>query len=106
LVVALNLPSVLRVFGTGAIGASIVLTVLAGLAGRLLGGAGIATRKVMVLGTGFRNLAAALVVGEEDFKDPRVTVMLVVAALAGIFLLLPIALAWGKQAVVTPAVTN
>jgi predicted Na+-dependent transporter len=94
------------VFGTGAIAAGVVLTALAGLAGWLLSGPNIATRKVMVLGTGFRNLAAALLVGEEDFKDPRVIVMLVVVALAGVFLLLPIALAWAKTPVVRPAVTN
>jgi BASS family bile acid:Na+ symporter len=102
LVVALNLPSVLRVIGTGAIAAGILFTALAGLAGHLLGGSDIATRKVMALGTGFRNIAAALVVGEEDFRDPRVIVMLVIAGLVGLFLLLPITLAWGKRPTVHP----
>jgi len=102
LVVGLNLPSVLKVFGTGAIGAGILFTALAGLAGLLLGGPLMATRKVMTLGTGFRNIAAALVVGEEDFRDPQVIVMLVVAALAGLFLLIPITLAWSRRPAVVP----
>jgi BASS family bile acid:Na+ symporter len=97
LVVVLNLPGVLKVFGTGAIAACMLFTIMAGLAGLLSVGAGIATRKVMVLGTGFRNLAAALVVGEEDFKDPQVTIMLVIAGLVGLFVLMPITLAWGKH---------
>jgi bile acid:Na+ symporter, BASS family len=97
LVVGLNLPSVLKVFGTGAIGAGILFTVAAGVAGHALGGPDIALRKVMALGTGFRNIAAALVVGEEDFKDPEVTVMLVIAALTGVLLLIPLTLAWGRR---------
>jgi BASS family bile acid:Na+ symporter len=97
LVVAANLPSVLKVFGTGAIGAGLLFTALAGLTGRLLGGSDTPTRKVMVLGTGFRNFAAALAVGEEDFRDPQVLVMLVIAALAGLLLLIPITVAWGKR---------
>jgi len=102
LVVALNLPGVLRVFGTGAIAAGILFIGLAGLTGLLLGGASLATRKVMVLGTGFRNIAAALVVGEEDFRDPQVLVMLVIAALAGLLLLIPVTLAWRRCPAVAP----
>jgi BASS family bile acid:Na+ symporter len=98
LIVTLNLPSVLKVFGTGAIGAGILFTALAGLIGHVFGGPTIATRKVMVLATGLRNIAAALVVGEEDFRDPQVLVMLVVAALAGILLLIPVMLVWRKPA--------
>lgn len=97
LVVATNLPSVLQVFGTGAIGAGLLFTSLAGLTGWLLGGSAIPTQKVMALGTGLRNIAVALVVGEEDFQDPRVSVMLVIAALAGLLLLIPITLVWGKS---------
>jgi BASS family bile acid:Na+ symporter len=97
LVVAMNLRGVLRVFGTGAIAACIAFTALAGLAGHVFGGSNIATRKVMVVGTGFRNLAAALVVGEEDFKDPRVAVMLVIAGLVGLLVLMPAVLAWSRR---------
>jgi BASS family bile acid:Na+ symporter len=106
LVIVTHLPSILRVFGTGAVGAGILFTALAGLTGRLLGGSGIPTRKVMVLGTGFRNIAAALAVGEEDFQDPQVIVMLVIVAFAGLLLLIPITLAWGRYTRTGPALPN
>jgi len=106
LVVVLNLPGVLNVLGTGAIAACVLFTALAGLAGLLPVGFGIATRKVMVLGTGFRNLAAALVVGEEDFRDPQVIVMLVIAALVGLLVLVPITLAWGKRPITSASLAS
>jgi BASS family bile acid:Na+ symporter len=106
LVVALNLPSVSRVFGTGAIAAAMLFTVVAGLTGYCFGGPAVSTRKVMVLGSGFRNLAAALVIGEEDFKDPQVLVMPVIAALLGLFLLLPITLAWAKRSALASGSSN
>jgi BASS family bile acid:Na+ symporter len=89
LLLALNLPSVLHVFGTGAIAAAVVFTAAAGLTGHILGGPDAAARKVMALGTGFRNIAAAMAVAEEDFHDPRVMVMLVIAAFTGLLLLVP-----------------
>jgi BASS family bile acid:Na+ symporter len=106
LVVALNLPSVLKVFGTGAIAAALLFTVLAGVTGYFLGGPGIATSRVMALGTAVRNITAALVIGEEDFKDPEVIVMLVIAALLGLILLLPVTLAWSKRLAGAPALTH
>jgi hypothetical protein len=54
------------------------------------------------VGTGFRNLAAALVVGEEDFKDPRVVVMIVIAGLVGLLVLAPSILAWSRRAALHP----
>ncbi len=97
LVVALNLPSVLKAFGTGAMAAGLLFTVFSAAAGYALGGSILATRKVMVLGTSFRNIAAALVVDEQDFRHPRISVMLVISALFGLFLLLPVTRAWGKD---------
>jgi hypothetical protein len=58
-----------------------------------------------VLGTSFRNIAAALVVSEEDFRDPQVIVMLVIAALLGLILLLPVTLAWGGRPAISSALT-
>ncbi len=56
-----------------------------------------AVDKVMTLGTGFRNIAAALLIGEEDFKDREISVMLVIAALTGLFVLVPVTLAWRRS---------
>jgi BASS family bile acid:Na+ symporter len=57
----------------------------------LLGGPGEDTRRVLALGTGQRNIAAALVVGTQSFSDPRVVVMVIVVAIVGLVSLLPLA---------------
>jgi hypothetical protein len=43
--------------------------------GWMLGGPGTDTRRVLALGTGQRNIAAALVVASETFSDPQVITM-------------------------------
>ncbi len=105
LIVALNLGSVGRLFGTGAVFAGLVFVVLSALTGWLLGGADNPTRKVLALGTGFRNIAAALVVAE-SFKDPRVAVMLIAVGLLGVFILLPIARRLGTDNGTKPNLTE
>jgi len=45
----------------------------------------------MALGNAQRNIAAALVVGGQNFSDPRVVVMVVVVALVGLLMLMPFA---------------
>jgi predicted Na+-dependent transporter len=45
----------------------------------------------MVLGTAQRNIAAALVVGGQNFRDPRIIVMVVVVAIVGLLMLMPLA---------------
>ena len=52
--------------------------------GWLLGGPGNDTRRVLALGTGQRNIAAALVVGTQSFSDSRVVVMVIVVAIVGL----------------------
>jgi predicted Na+-dependent transporter len=51
----------------------------------------------MALGTAQRNIAAALVVAGQNFKDPRVLVMVVVVAIVGLLLLMPLARWLGKR---------
>jgi hypothetical protein len=46
--------------------------------------------------TAQRNIAAALVVGGQNFKDPKVVVMVVVVAIVGLLLLMPLARYLGK----------
>jgi predicted Na+-dependent transporter len=46
---------------------------------------------VIALGTAQRNIAAALVVGGQNFNDPKVVVMVVVVAIVGLLLLMPFA---------------
>jgi BASS family bile acid:Na+ symporter len=51
----------------------------------------------MALGTAQRNIAAALVVGRQNFDDPRVLDMVVVVALIELLILMPIARMLGRR---------
>jgi BASS family bile acid:Na+ symporter len=102
LVIALNLKSLVHVFGTGAIFAAIVFNLIAALAGYLVGGSEAPRRNVLALGTGFRNIAAALVVAKENFENPQVEVMLVVVVVASLCTLIPVARRMGKRAATGP----
>ena len=46
--------------------------------------------RVMALGTGQRNIAAALVVASQSFSDPKVVVMVIVVAIVGLIILMPL----------------
>jgi BASS family bile acid:Na+ symporter len=96
LIVVLNLQSVLKLFGTGAIFAGLVFVVLSAFVGWLFGGSDRAIRHALGLGTGSRNIGAALLIGAKNFSDPRVNVMVIVTALVGLFILLPVATAMGR----------
>lgn len=98
LIIALNFQSVLHVFGTGAIFAGVVFVVLSLLAGLLLGGHDRGIRHALALATASRNVAAALIIGAQDFKDPKVNVMVTVTAIVSLFILLPTAVAFGRRA--------
>ena len=97
LIIALNFQAVLRIFGTGAIAAAMLFAVLSALAGWLLGGSDPAQQTVLGLGTGLRNIPAALVVSVQNFKDPNVSVMVIVTTLTGILILVPAARLIGKR---------
>ena len=97
LIIALHLPSLLRIFGTGAIYAGLLFSVLSALTGWLLGGRDAAQRTVLGLGTGFRSFPAALIVSVQNFTDPNVSVMVIVTTLVGLVVLLPAARLMGKH---------
>ncbi len=90
LLTAVNVKSVLAVFGTGSILAGLLFLAAGYGIGWLLGGPGADTRRVLGLGTAQRNIAAALVVGGQSFEDPDVVVMVVVVAIVGLLLLIPL----------------
>ena len=69
--------------------------------GWLLGGPGLGTKGVLALGTAQRNIAAALVVGGKDF-DAKVLVMIVVVAVVGLLILMPLARVFGTRRAETP----
>jgi len=83
-----NFDKVLAIFGTRGILAGVLFTVLALGSGHLLGGPSGVSRRVLALGTAQRNIAAALLVGEQTFSDPKVVVMVIVVADVGLIILL------------------
>lgn len=98
LILTLHFKSVLRLFGTGAIAAAVLFSVLTALAGWWLGGRNTAQKTVLCMGTGLRNIPAALVVSVQNFKNPDVPVMILVTTVMGILILVPTALRLGKRA--------
>lgn len=93
LLIALNLDAIAGTFGTGAaiLGATYVALMV--VLGYGLGGPAGATRSVLGLGTGQRNVAAALLIATQNFADsPGVVAMLLVTTLAGLVPL--VAAAW------------
>jgi BASS family bile acid:Na+ symporter len=91
-----NMHNVLSLYGTRGVLASVLFIAAGSGIGWLLGGPQSGTRGVMTLGTGQRNIAAALVVGGQNFNDPNVIVMVVVVAIVGLLLLMPLARYLGK----------
>ena len=88
----------MAVFGTGGIFACVVFLAVGYAVGWALGGPGSDTRTVLGLGTAQRNIAAALVVANQSFDDPNVVVMVVVVAIVGLLVLMPLARALGGRA--------
>ena len=90
LMLVTNLRDIVALYGTRGVLASIVFLLVGFGVGWLLGGPARETRSVLAMGTAQRNIAAALVVGGQNFKDPRVTVMVVVVAIVGLLVLMPL----------------
>jgi BASS family bile acid:Na+ symporter len=103
LITATNINNVLAVFGTRGILAALIFLAVGFGVGWLLGGPGADTRRVLALGTAQRNIAAALVVGGQSFTDPKVVVMIIVVAIVGLLVLMPLSRALGRPAATRPA---
>jgi len=97
LITSLNIDKVLQVFGTRGILAGILLVSLGLGIGWLLGGSDAGMRRVMALGTAQRNITAALVVASQSFSDPRVVVMVIVVAIVGLLMLMPLSRAMANR---------
>jgi len=101
-----NMQNVLSLYGTRGVLASILFIAAGSGIGWLLGGPQPDTRGVMALGTAQRNIAAALVVGGQNFSDPNVIVMVVVVAIVGLLMLMPLAKYLAKFSLVTSEQRN
>jgi bile acid:Na+ symporter, BASS family len=97
LISAANIDKVLDVFGTRGILAGLLFIALGFAIGWLLGGPGNDTKRVLALGTAQRNIAAALVVGSQSFSDPKVVVMVIVVAIVGLIILMPLSRALANR---------
>ena len=96
LLVLLNLRNILSMIGLD--GLAIIAFLIASIgAGLVLGGRSAPVRNVMGLGTGQRNISAALVVSGQNFDDPKVLVTLVVTAIVGLLILMPLASWLGRR---------
>jgi len=90
LMLVTNLRNIIGLYGTRGVLASVVFLLLGFAVGWLLGGPARETRSVLAMGTAQRNIAAALVVGGQNFEEPRVVVMVVVVAIVGLLVLMPL----------------
>ena len=97
LITVANIDKVLQVFGTRGILAGLLYIALGFAIGWLLGGPDSDTRRVMALGTSQRNIAAALVVASQSFSDPKVVVMVIVVAIVGLIILMPLSRALANR---------
>jgi len=88
--VILNAKHLINMFGYPLVA---ILIVLAGamFIGYFLGGKEKSTRVVMAMGTGQRNISAAILVATQNFKDTEVSIILVAVAIFGLFIMLPYA---------------
>jgi len=102
LITAANIDKILQLFGTFGILAGLLLTAFGVGIGWLLGGRNVETKRVMALGTGQRNGAAALVVGSQSFDDPKVVVMVIVIVLVQVIVLMPLSRALAYRGTVSP----
>ena len=98
LMLVVNFRNVLALFGTGAILATLLFIAISVVGGYFLGGPATDTKRVVALGTGQRNLAAALLIATANFAEqPNVLVYLAATGLLLMVALMPTAAEFGKH---------
>ena len=96
--IILQWSAIVSLIGTGGLIAIAVFLLVSLALGYVAGGSDPAIRSVMGLGTAQRNVSAAMVVGAQNFSDsPNVLITVIVGALIGLVLLMPIAAELGKR---------
>lgn len=100
----LNFKSMIGLVGSRGILAGIVFIVVSVVIGYLLGGSDSDIKSVMGLGTGQRNISAALVVAGQSFGMDVITYLMVIAVV-GLVVLMPLAGELGKRTKSTSAET-
>ncbi|HET6574649.1 MAG TPA: bile acid:sodium symporter [Fimbriiglobus sp.] len=102
LLVGLNFGAMVGTFGSGAVAVAVLFVAVSLAVGYALGGPSPGTRSVLGLGTGQRNVAAALVIATQNFDAPGVVVMILVSTLAGLVVLLFAARRFARQSSSAP----
>jgi BASS family bile acid:Na+ symporter len=93
-----NLPELLGLFGSGGIIATVLLIAVAITGGYLLAVPAGVERRLLALGAGQRNLAAAFIVAAGSFADrPTVLAYLAAAGVIMMVVLFPLAGEWSKR---------
>ncbi len=92
----LNFSEMIALVGSFGILAGVLFILAAVVLGYLLGGSDISTKNVMGLGTGQRNISAALVVAGQNFGIDVITYLMVIAVV-GLLVLMPLAGELGKR---------
>ena len=96
--IILQWSDIVGLIGTGGFIALVLFFLISLVIGYFTGGSDPKMRSVMGLGTAQRNVAAAMVVGAQNFTDsPDVISTIIVGALVGLVILLPIAGELGKR---------
>jgi predicted Na+-dependent transporter len=99
LALGIALPDLVSAFGTGAFAGALLFVVLTTAGGYGLGGPSRGQRVVTGLGTGQRNISAALLIATTSFTgDAEVFVMVMVGAALMMVVLLPLAAELGRRA--------
>jgi BASS family bile acid:Na+ symporter len=96
--VVLNFESMIALVGSRGLLAAVILVAGALLVGYLMGGKDRSIKSVMALGTGQRNISAALVVAAQNF-DADVITFVLVFSIIGFIVLFPAAGELGKRSV-------
>ena len=107
LLIGLNFTAIRETFGSGAAAVGVLFVSLSLAIGYALGGPAPTTRSVLGLGSGQRNIAAALLIATQNFSDqPGVVVMLLVTTLAGLIPLIIAARWFAHRSTVTATASS
>jgi BASS family bile acid:Na+ symporter len=105
--IILQWSDIVGLLGTGGFIALALFFLISLVIGYFAGGSDPKMRSVMGLGTAQRNVSAAMVVGAQNFTDsPDVISTIIVGALVGLVILLPIAGELGKRVTATDSSTK
>jgi BASS family bile acid:Na+ symporter len=103
LLIALNIPALLSVVGSGAIAAAVLYAAGLFAVSWPCGGPQAGTRGTLALATSARNFGAAMIPAASSFDDPGVMVMLIVSAVVGLVITFLIARWVRRKVSPTPA---